>query len=108
MQFLSTLSVRRATIIEELWNAGHAISIHALREESDLGAGYQGFHRQRISIHALREESDVKQLVSADDIRRFLSTLSVRRATKFRGWVCRTMRFLSTLSVRRATVSAWL
>ena len=55
--FQSTLSVRRATSMS-LWLA-HAtqISIHALREESDVvdvgvGAGLG------ISIHALREESD--------------------------------------------------
>ena len=57
-----------------------AISLHALREESDpvglgvlLGLG--------ISIHALREESDA----SPDAPRRhasFQSTLSVRRATE--------------------------
>ena len=34
------------------------ISIHALREESDLDTLMQG-HKAKISIHALREESDV-------------------------------------------------
>ena len=55
--FQSTLSVRRATGIFEsgvtVWN----ISIHALREESDLALG-GGDAVVDISIHALREESD--------------------------------------------------
>ena len=57
-QFQSTLSVRRAT--HRWWRRDSAqpISIHALREESDLsefGCGNLG----AISIHALREESDI-------------------------------------------------
>ena len=57
MVFQSTLSVRRAT-----WRRIYAwpridISIHALREESDVEIRCS--HRLRaISIHALREESD--------------------------------------------------
>ena len=36
------------------------ISIHALREESDLGGDVILNQRRTISIHALREESDRK------------------------------------------------
>ena len=55
--FQSTLSVRRATTSDG-W-PGHPtnISIHALREESDL-LPLEVIRRQKISIHALREESD--------------------------------------------------
>ena len=41
------------------------ISIHALREESDMFVFYLG-RTMRISIHALREESDGYALFRAD------------------------------------------
>ena len=55
--FQSTLSVRRATNSRTIHPAHRTISIHALREESDLTGGdvQKAFP---ISIHALREESD--------------------------------------------------
>ena len=56
------------------------ISIHALREESDLTAG-RGEHHRQISIHALREESDGALDLSVVYGDLFQSTLSVRRAT---------------------------
>ena len=56
--FLSTLSVRRATALKLIRNLLKNISIHALREESDLGIGGSVVHIC-ISIHALREESDM-------------------------------------------------
>ena len=56
------------------------ISIHALREESDLTVNrYSSGHV--ISIHALREESDTVMSFAPPDGSRFQSTLSVRRAT---------------------------
>ena len=58
--FLSTLSLRRATLVGEFVDRVLAISIHALLAESDqIGA----FHR--------------------GDSAAFLSTLSLRRATRF-------------------------
>ena len=59
-QFLSTLSLRRAT---------HAADISARREAS-------------ISIHALLAESDLCAFVSLFGVFLFLSTLSLRRATR--------------------------
>ena len=56
------------------------ISIHALREESDPRADQSGQRRQ-ISIHALREESDLQCLNHRSAAWLFQSTLSVRRAT---------------------------
>ena len=57
-EFLSTPSARRATNCRRWWSAWQAISIHALREESDLGLRYEG-----------------------DNAKVFLSTPSARRAT---------------------------
>ena len=79
------------------------ISIHALREEGDLGLRYEGdnakvflstpsarratlvYGRQRrgklISIHALREEGDCRGKRGTKGGKRFLSTPSARRAT---------------------------
>ena len=56
-KFLSTPSARRAT--GDVVSAQHIvdISIHALREEGDVGHGIV-VHRSGISIHALREEGD--------------------------------------------------
>ena len=58
-----------------------------------------------ISIHALLAESDINVESLGSQIDAFLSTLSLRRAT--RGWTLNIngpMKFLSTLSLRRATV----
>ena len=101
--FLSTPSVRRATLAGVLVNQVAVISIHALHEEGDIPVKRREIRRSvflstpsarratfgvhpvaslvGISIHALREEGDM--------------------------WICqcptRTMPFLSTPSVRRAT-----
>ena len=104
--FLSTLSLRRATIIHIMFNDGAVISIHALLAESDKlyndsRTGKNNFYprspcgerrkqitprqiTRRISIHALLAESD--QEITADNVVKvlFLSTLSLRRATALR------------------------
>ena len=56
-----------------------------------------------ISIHALLAESDLAKIVKMLNIALFLSTLSLRRATRWYIYngLCRI--FLSTLSLRRAT-----
>ena len=57
MEFLSTPSARRATLLI-LWHGLYAgISIHALREEGDLIVP-PCVSVTVISIHALREEGD--------------------------------------------------
>ena len=82
--------------------ADNGISIHALREESDIKT--QSRHNTKaISIHALREESDHVTLLSVAFCNLFQSTLSVRRATSFDQITMQFFRFQSTLSVRRAT-----
>ena len=94
--------MRRATKVRIVINPDLLISIHALREESDI-ANVLKLNQGGISIHALREESD---RVLCHYIRlpvKFQSTLSVRRATKLATQIVRTIGFQSTLSVRRAT-----
>ena len=124
--FLSTLSLRRATIStrarsrtmrnfyprspcgERRCSKTHdrhktIISIHALLAESDARRA----SRQQpagISIHALLAESDYRRTVSLTAFCRFLSTLSLRRATPARPTAnTGATKFLSTLSLRRAT-----
>ena len=101
------------------------ISIHALLAESDLSTILTTTYLL-ISIHALLAESDVVDCGGFGAKIKFLSTLSLRRATLKRqeeqrkfdisihallaesdrrseGACCHRPRFLSTLSLRRAT-----
>ena len=59
MIFLSTPSARRATPSSCAAIAHGQISIHALREEGDIGVPGASMFKP-ISIHALREEGDSK------------------------------------------------
>ena len=79
--FLSTLSLRRATV----------------------AAGTVCRQMQGISIHTLLAESDPSWATRARAAQLFLSTLSLRRATIMRELLLRYQEFLSTLSLRRAT-----
>ena len=78
--FLSTLSLRRATV----------------------GAS-QGADFGHISIHALLAESDRITKQHFNNLPKFLSTLSLRRATSLAYPDMIICTFLSTLSLRRAT-----
>ena len=79
--FLSTPSARRATVWRPDDALADVISIHALREEGDLGRlGGLVWHGV-ISIHALREEGDMMMLLGCGVLTEFLSTPSARRAT---------------------------
>ena len=104
-EFLSTLSLRRATIspnggqysvysisihallaesdahLVHTRNFGHFISIHALLAESDPKRVHNSASKN-ISIHALLAESDRAAMPVSVPPFRFLSTLSLRRATK--------------------------
>ena len=72
-------------------NGFFLISIHALLAESDMRTIAQNMHFDSISIHALLAESDCKSGLSILSKSKFLSTLSLRRAT-FAGrdypWLC--------------------
>ena len=70
--FQSTPSARRATAVCDLRVVHLTISIHALREESDLLRSVRQDVRNDISIHALREESDSK---SSEKIQCFCSII---------------------------------
>ena len=106
-KFQSTLSVRRATWRPLTMEQSEAISIHALRKESDFGfrRSVAGKH---ISIHALRKESDAYCGRIMSPCSAFQSTLSVRRATQRILDAGLAMEFQSTLSVRRATFTPTL
>ena len=80
MPFLSTLSLRRATILPPVDTSSVSISIHALLAESDFC----------FSVFDFLDLS-------------FLSTLSLRRATNTHTYRVYCPAFLSTLSLRRAT-----
>ena len=103
-QFLSTLSLRRATLaVSNLWNNGYyfyprspcgerppgkkreprypVISIHALLAESDPRVARVVGEGDGISIHALLAESDLLSRCWRPSQTLFLSTLSLRRAT---------------------------
>ena len=127
-QFLSTLSLRRATSRRYPVILGRGISIHALLAESDRkkkrssGSFPDYFYPRspcgerhiararrasidRISIHALLAESDVADHEAFLGDFKFLSTLSLRRATAERYRNAYDYLFLSTLSLRRATIT---
>ena len=79
--FLSTLSLRRATAKGSTVGGAREISIHALLAESDNLRVVDGSKSSIISIHALLAESDLLILITGFLERVFLSTLSLRRAT---------------------------
>ena len=124
--FLSTLSLRRATpqppsllIVElnfyprspcgerlfsfSLVSVLSHISIHALLAESDPSRHMLAVHRH-ISIHALLAESDQHNGHGRSSPSPFLSTLSLRRATRMPLQHAARQSFLSTLSLRRETL----
>ena len=82
------------------------ISIHALREEGDRGAGRHRRATGRISIHALREESDVSFPASCRDRKNFYPRPPRGgRPDRQHTRQARAL-FLSTPSARRATQCA--
>ena len=103
--FLSTLSLRRATLTPARISSRLLISIHALLAESDLRV-VDGSKSSIISIHALLAESDGNNKYTQEGYQIFLSTLSLRRATTHPIGVLVRVVFLSTLSLRRATAQA--
>ena len=100
--FLSTLSLRRATTVNQFCAKTKDISIHALLAESD----YHGRYSLRrstsfLSTLSLRRATSYTTAMVGPLI--FLSTLSLRRATNINSSVNTADQFLSTLSLRRAT-----
>ena len=104
MSFQSTLSVRRATYASmDVANPNKFQSTLSVRRATQPRGVL--LHPSGISIHALREESDMRLSSAIWSSMIFQSTLSVRRATPHPLHRARRMRFQSTLSVRRATHS---
>ena len=102
-QFQSTLSVRRATLNSSKSLKGLKISIHALREESDVAdISLNRSHNQFQSTLSVRRAT-ILWVLLLRKISKFQSTLSVRRATIARSFLLVELVFQSTLSVRRAT-----
>ena len=124
--FLSTLSLRRATI-SALWMAlSRLLFLSTLSLRRATWAVFLSCSYPLISIHALLAESDVLLFWAYNTVSAFLSTLSLRRATIRKGTAGRIngnfyprspcgerrilsiriigfLGFLSTLSLRRAT-----
>ena len=65
-----------------LWSIYHYISIHALLAESDGAQNQKRCKARKISIHALLAESDSRKPTAIANTPKFLSTLSLRRATR--------------------------
>ena len=100
--FLSTLSLRRATEVNNPVAASTSISIHALLAESDSAPRFtpapsRNFYPRSPCGERLDEIPYQRQ------INQFLSTLSLRRATPSPPQNGSSIKFLSTLSLRRAT-----
>ena len=102
--FLSTLSLRRATAVTTL-GAGSVRDFYPRSPcgERRITDGSICFD-SRISIHALLAESDGPMTRGQVYYIRFLSTLSLRRATDVCLYRLSLSLFLSTLSLRRATI----
>ena len=101
--FLSTLSLRRATKICKYVARRNVISIHALLAESDIychlsGASYS------ISIHALLAESDGPWSTLPIGMANFYPRSPCGERLVVDGHRVHITRFLSTLSLRRATI----
>ena len=100
--FLSTLSLRRATVYLASQTFDIDISIHALLAESDAGLKLVKANT-RISIHALLAESDVKNARACLDIVISIHALLAESDTTTMACKADSFKFLSTLSLRRAT-----
>ena len=102
LEFLSTLSLRRATLDERAHDQLAPISIHALLAESDAIAANPIFPVRDFYPRSPCGERPprCRRHLKAP---KFLSTLSLRRATRISKNLMTCLIFLSTLSLRRAT-----
>ena len=101
--FLSTLSLRRATLLSTQNIHNFVISIHALLAESDQFKSHFSLPFKDFYPRSPCGERLMK-LLRRVMLTLFLSTLSLRRATNYHLQTeRRNMGFLSTLSLRRAT-----
>ena len=101
--FLSTLSLRRATIRYDNYNLHCTISIHALLAESDNPPSITPAASRNFYPRSPCGERPHLRLSLSPKLK-FLSTLSLRRATYQTEEQIKALQFLSTLSLRRATL----
>ena len=102
--FLSTLSLRRATVSRRAeFRLLSPISIHALLAESDLIRPAPALPPQRISIHALLAESDGQHAANRHRLKISIHALLAESDPSYSYTYYRGYLFLSTLSLRRAT-----
>ena len=100
--FLSTLSLRRATRVKPTEPDRAGISIHALLAESDVLCG--GLWKGEFNFYPRSPCGERRAGQSWKTVcSKFLSTLSLRRATDEHITPEQAHKFLSTLSLRRAT-----
>ena len=105
--FLSTLSLRRATRLPTALRTPHQNFYPRSPCGERLDTARMSSRLEEISIHALLAESDSIQILIPAMGRLFLSTLSLRRATRKAFLTFCQSGFLSTLSLRRATFSTF-
>ena len=127
LEFLSTLSLRRATMGYPVSGQHYSISIHALLAESDRLSMSAAPLARRISIHALLAESDPRKAVTTRGNHRYfyprspcgerrwsMSAAPPARPISIHALLAESdsidnseisdnLTFLSTLSLRRAT-----
>ena len=128
--FLSTLSLRRATMQDIPTDLWQIISIHALLAESDrsnqtiisqadnfyprspCGERHRKHQKhltlQVISIHALLAESDLTSVVSSAGTMDFYPRSPCGERQRAENHASSQQEFLSTLSLRRATSACWM
>ena len=124
--FLSTLSLRRATNINNSVSTADKISIHALLAESDSSTNFLNISKlisihallaesderadslahapPQISIHALLAESDERSQDKRGQIQISIHALLAESDYTTTITICTVWIFLSTLSLRRATL----
>ena len=103
-QFLSTLSLRRATYAVQIVCISGVISIHALLAESDYRMPKSICRSWRISIHALLAESDQAFTVLYIGFSISIHALLAESDDALVLTAAQCQLFLSTLSLRRATI----
>ena len=102
-KFLSTLSLRRATPPAPPRREFYKISIHALLAESDHAPNHSPCPHNNFYPRSPCGERPPPAPQGKSSIK-FLSTLSLRRATPMQKNSASATLFLSTLSLRRATL----
>ena len=104
-RFLSTLSLRRATISASREASEPIISIHALLAESDVRPTGNQPSTPGISIHALLAESDFTGTLDPKKYDHFYPRSPCGERHSQTRTTDQTTKFLSTLSLRRATTA---